>query len=306
MFSSSLLQAHPLAKPFGRMKQYSKYQHPQIADVLLRHNIRRMSELCTEENSQVFSKEIVQKLFVRDFLSQAIAEPGKLVGEVQQAEPDFRIVKNGETILTIEVYALAYTREVVEKSQRLKVGELLVTVSMHYPLRTMSIQNKLNKYQKQYPKAKQCLFLFFCDYLNEKNVMRTFYNYYGDFGHSNGALAHFSGDPYCAKEEMERVAGFFITEGHVHPQTNVLNYSEVVFMHNPFCLEEYRLRCDFFSGRVFQSYIEFLDTKPKRGEWWGRFLMRFHKNRYPDWLFLEDDIRYCRQMYPRISMPPED
>jgi len=106
---------------------------------------------------------------------------------------------------------------------------------------------------------------------------------------------------------MEKAAGIFITEGFLDLRNNSLKYSDIIFMHNPFCLEEYRISSDDFNfEHIFESYVQFLNGKPVRGDRWANFIVRFFQNKYPDYNFLENDINYCRQKYPSIIAKPVD
>lgn len=284
----------------GRMKKFLEYRNPKIAGLVQAHQIRNMSDFCNERKSELFSREIVEELFVRDFLKTAMHESGELYSG-GKGDPDHKIKKGDQTKLTIEVYTPVYTEEVVKRRNALRPGEYLVTRSISNPLESATIKSKLNKYQSKYPEAKQCLFLFLSDYLSEKCVMRAFYNYYGNLGHYDGALAVFSGRPFCEIPEMEYVAGFFITDGYLHVPSNILYHSEVVFLHNPFCRDEFRLPFNTFNSQhLLQCFIEFFEPEPRRGISRGPLLVRFYQNRYPDWLFLEDHINYCRQSHPYI------
>lgn len=284
----------------GEIVQYRKYQNNKIGELIKSYNIRNLRDFTCDEKSDILAKEIIQKLFVNDFLKNIIANnAGLSIIDEQAGGPDFKIEEKGEIVLTVEVYAPSFTKIVTEIKPN-KNG-LICYGSQHLPLETKTVKNKIGKYRYKNPNAKECLFCFFVGYLNQKNIMRAFHNFYGDTIHSNGALAHNHANPYCVKEAMKNVAGFFFTEGHMNIRDSILEYQDVIFAHNPFCDEEYRLPFTFFnSDLVFQSYIQFLNRKPTKEEWWGNFLIRFYQNRYPNYSFLKRDIDYCKQCYPEI------
>ena len=288
-----------LVNQFGNMIEYYEYENSKIVELIKRHDIRTLKDLTSDKKSGVLSREIIEKLFVENFLKNSIKSYDNILTE-QKGTPDFRVEKNGKITLTVEVYVPSFTKKVVDASIKNKSNYITYGSTMH-PIESKTISDKINKYIDKYPEAKQCIFLFFVGYLNEKNIMRAFYNFYGDTIHSNGALAHNSAKCYCIKEKMEKIAGFFFTTGQLNIRNASLEYQDVIFAHNPFCKDEYSLPFIFFnSGLVFQSYIQFLDKKPLRGEWWGNFLIRFYQNKYPNYLFLKNDTNYCKQRYRKL------
>ncbi len=295
--SNSIIAGFPYR--YGQIVKYREYNNPKIGELIKKHSIKNIKDFTSNEKNKILSKEIIEKLFVKDFLNSSIKNYSKILSE-QNSDPDFRVKENGEIALTVEVYTPSFTKRVLDKSRSNKDG-IITYASIDYPLHSDMVTKKINKYFKKYPNAKQCLFLFFVNYLNEKCVMRAFYDFYGDTLHSNGALAHNNAKPYCAKEEMENVAGFFFTEGHINIKNATLEYQDIIFAHNPFCRDGHNLSFSFFkSGSLFQSYIQLLNKKPKRGEYWGNFLIRFYQNKYPNYSFLNHDIHYCKQYYTEM------
>jgi len=301
---NKFLDSFILASPYhaGEIVKYREYKNSKIGELIKNYDIKNLRDFASDEKSNVLAKEIIQNLFVKDFLKSILANHADLsLIDERTGEPDFRIEQKGEVILTIEVYAPSFTKRVTDIKPD-KNGFIFYN-SQHLPLETKTIKNKIGKYRNKYPNAKECLFCFFIGHLNQKNIMRAFYNFYGDTIHSNGALAHNHANPYCIKEEMKNVAGFFFTEGHINIRDSILEYQDVIFAHNPFCDEKYKLPLAFLnSNNIFQSYIQFLNRKPTKGEWWGNFLIRFYQNKYPNYSFLKSDIDYCKQCYPEITI----